>query len=60
MKTIDIVVSPQGEVKVEANGFTDGTCFAATKEIEAAIGKVTKDEKKEGISGETNKPTLLQ
>lgn len=60
MKTIEIDVSPQGDVQVEAKGFTDGTCFAATKEIEQAIGKVTKDTKKEGISGTPNKPTLLQ
>ena len=48
MKSIEIDVSPSGEVKVEAFGFQGGACLAATKEIEAAIGKVTADKKKEG------------
>lgn len=60
MKSIEIDVSPSGEVKIDAKGFTDGTCFAATKEIEQAIGKVSKDTKKEGISTVSGKATLLQ
>ncbi len=45
MKYIEIEVSTSGEVKVEAHGYADGTCFAATKEIEEAIGKKEKDTK---------------
>jgi len=37
-RTIEIVVSPTGEAKVETKGFTGGTCRDASKLIEQALG----------------------
>jgi hypothetical protein len=48
MKSIEIDISPKGEVKIEAFGFQGGACLAATKEIEAALGKVEGRKMKEG------------
>lgn len=42
-KYIEVEVDKSGNVKVEAHGYSDGMCFAATKEIEEAIGKKEKD-----------------
>lgn len=39
MKTIEILVSEDGEINVEANGFPDKTCLEALKELEKALGK---------------------
>jgi hypothetical protein len=40
MKSIKITFTPQGDTRVEAFGFQGAACLAATKEIEAAIGKM--------------------
>ena len=40
MKQVQIVIDANGEVKIEAKGFTGTECLAATKDIEAALGKV--------------------
>lgn len=47
MKTIEIVVSPKGESRVETKGFIGNSCREASKFIESALGKRT---------GETLKP----
>lgn len=41
---IEIVVSPDGEVSVEAFGFTDNSCQTASQDIFDALG-VVKDSK---------------
>ena len=41
MKTINIIVSPSGETKVETNGFTGAECREASKFIEQALAKQT-------------------
>jgi hypothetical protein len=38
MKTIEVIVNPQGEVKVETKGFTGGSCREASKALEEALG----------------------
>lgn len=43
MRTIEITVSPTGETKIETRGFQGAACKAATKDLEAALGLVTKD-----------------
>jgi len=41
-KTIEIVISPTGETKVETKGFTGGECReAASKFVEVALGQKT-------------------
>ena len=39
MKTIEIVVSPKGETQVQTKGFTGGSCRAASKLLEQALGE---------------------
>jgi hypothetical protein len=39
MKTIEIVISPTGETKLETRGFAGAECLAATRELEAALGR---------------------
>jgi len=41
MKSIEIVVSPTGEAKVETKGFTGSSCQDASRFIERALGKTT-------------------
>ena len=42
---VDVVISPDGTIKVSANGFKGTGCAGATKVFEDALGKVTSDEK---------------
>ena len=37
-KTIEIIVSPQGETRLETKGFTGGECKEASKFVEEALG----------------------
>lgn len=37
---IRIVISPEGEVNMEAIGFTGDACEKATRELEEALGQV--------------------
>ncbi len=39
MKTIEIVVSPTGETKIETKGFVGSSCRDASRFIEQALGK---------------------
>lgn len=41
-KYIEMVFDDAGSTKIEAHGFTDGTCRAATKSLEDALGRVQK------------------
>jgi hypothetical protein len=41
MKTIEVVVSPQGEVSVETKGFSGPSCREASRFIEQALGQRT-------------------
>jgi len=38
-KTIEIIVSPKGETRVETRGFAGGECREASKFVEEALGK---------------------
>lgn len=38
-RTIEIIVSPTGETKVETKGFTGGSCREASRLIEQALGQ---------------------
>lgn len=51
MKTIEVTISPTGEVKIDAIGFKGTACDTACAEIERALGKVTQ---------RTNKPEYQQ
>jgi hypothetical protein len=41
MRTIEIVVTPTGETKVETKGFTGSSCRDASRFIEQALGQST-------------------
>lgn len=43
-KTIEIVVSPTGEMKVETKGFSGSECRDASKFVEVALGRTTSDQ----------------
>ena len=38
MKTIEIIVSPQGETRLETRGFAGASCQAASRLLEQALG----------------------
>jgi hypothetical protein len=38
MKTIEIIVSPSGETRVETKGFTGRECLEASRQLETALG----------------------
>ena len=44
MKTIEIVVSPKGESRVETKGFSGNSCRDASKFIEQALGQQTNEQ----------------
>jgi hypothetical protein len=43
MKTIDIIVAPGGQTKLETKGFAGSQCRDASKLLEAALGKATEE-----------------
>ena len=56
MKTIEIIISPQGQSTVQTKGFTGSSCRDASKFIEQALGeKVT-----ETLTSEFYQPASTQ
>ena len=43
IKTIEIIVSPQGEAIVQTKGFAGASCRDASKALEQALGLVQSD-----------------
>ena len=43
MKTIEIIISPTGQSRVETKGFTGAECRDASRFIEQAIGQQTSE-----------------
>lgn len=43
-KTIQIIVSPAGETKIETTGFTGSSCQDATRELERALGATVEEQ----------------
>ena len=39
MKTIEIIISPTGQTRLETKGFTGKNCHAASKFLEQALGE---------------------
>lgn len=46
-KEIEITIDEQGGTSLEAFGFSDGACKAATKEIEEELGTIQKRKMKD-------------
>jgi hypothetical protein len=38
LKTIEVIVSPKGETKIETKGFVGSACKAASEALEKALG----------------------
>jgi hypothetical protein len=45
-RTIEIIVGPSGEIKIDAMGFKGADCERATQFLEDALGVVGKKDKK--------------
>ncbi len=45
-RTIEIIISPQGQVQIDAVGFKGPDCELATRFLEEALGEVGKKTKK--------------
>jgi hypothetical protein len=45
-RTIEILVSPNGDISINAIGFQGADCEKATKALEEALGVVSRREKK--------------
>ena len=43
MRTIEIIVSPQGETRLETKGFVGASCQDASRFIESALGQKSSD-----------------
>jgi len=41
MRTIEMTVSPTGQIRMEAHGFVGSSCRDATQALERALGQVT-------------------
>jgi hypothetical protein len=46
MKTIEVIVKPDGSLKIDALGFQGADCEKATRFLEQALGKVSGKQKK--------------
>ena len=44
MQTIEIIVQPNGETKVETKGFSGSACREASEFLEKALGQTTSEE----------------
>jgi hypothetical protein len=43
MKSIEIIIDPRGQARIESKGFTGSACKAATAPLERALGLVQSD-----------------
>ena len=44
MKVIEIIISPQGEARVQTKGFAGAACQEASRFLEKALGQRTKEQ----------------
>ena len=44
-RTIEVLISPNGETKLETKGFSGAGCQAASEFLEAVLGRKTRDER---------------
>ncbi len=43
MTTIELVISPTGDIRLQTRGFSGNGCLAASRLLEAALGRTTSD-----------------
>ena len=44
-KTIELIISPTGETKLQTKGFAGASCKDASRALQSALGLVTSDSK---------------
>lgn len=44
MKTIQIIIDPKGQVRLETKGFSGASCRQASKALEQALGLIESDQ----------------
>jgi hypothetical protein len=57
MRTIEIIVSPMGEVSIDAVGFKGADCEQATRHLEEALGVVSRRGRKPEYQQHTKNKT---
>jgi len=60
MKTIELVVSPSGETKLETHGFNGDACRFASAFLEAALGQKLADQPTAEAFTSSTEPILQQ
>lgn len=43
MRTIEILVAPDGKTQLQTRGFAGASCLAASRALEAALGRLASD-----------------
>lgn len=46
MKTIEVIVGPNGQSRIETNGYTGNDCRKASRFLERALGQATAEQLK--------------
>ena len=59
-QTIEVVIAPNGETRVETKGFTGASCRVASEFIERALGTSTSERLKPEFYQTTQAPQHLQ
>jgi hypothetical protein len=60
MKHVEVIVMPNGEVKIEAVGFKGADCDKATRYLEDALGQVDKRKNKIEYSQQSERGQVTQ
>jgi len=45
-KTIEVIISPKGETRIETKGFSGPGCLLASEFVEQALGRRTSEQRK--------------
>ncbi len=59
-RVIELIVSPQGQTRVETKGFSGSTCREASRFIEQALGKGTGEQLTSEFYRQTEAESLRQ
>jgi hypothetical protein len=60
VRTITILISPSGDAKIEAHGFTGGECRQATQKLRSALGQDSNEQFKPEYSQAATPASLNQ
>ncbi|HET6249746.1 MAG TPA: DUF2997 domain-containing protein [Tepidisphaeraceae bacterium] len=60
MKTIEIIIDPQGQSTVQTKGFTGSSCRDASKFVERALGETTGEQLTAEFHQQATEPQRLE